>query len=285
LAANARFIVSVAEDCEPFDLDAMHPWSRSRVEWSWVDRENFRKYWYHAPTLDRYKRDTDADVVLFLDADTMLIRGVDDILEAIVAQPAIAGLISHPPPFHADQTGIGWESLLAAMGLPLPAARFQHSGWGAMLTQEAHRFAPAYYNYGAVFFPAVVFSRLRPHIQSCLERTTGLPIHPGFRSQLALTLAIYELNLPHVALDVRYNYPNDDWADRFHPTELADVRIIHYLREEILGARRDVWGSEEAFQQFLSRHDLSGSNEVLRGSVAALRDLKSSLETVAPIVE
>jgi hypothetical protein len=143
LAADARFLISVGEDCEPYDLYASNPWSRERVSWSWVDRELFRRFSYHATTLDRYKVATDADIVLFLDADTMLVRDVDDVLEALAAQPAIAGVIAHVPPFARGRSAVGWESVFKGTGRPLPAARFQHSGWGAMFREPAHRFAPA----------------------------------------------------------------------------------------------------------------------------------------------
>ncbi len=270
LAADARFVVSVGDDCDPYDLAVLNPWSRGRVDWHWLDRDLFRRYSYHATALDRYKHDTAADVVLFLDADTMLIQNVDDVLAALYAQPAIAGVIAHVPPFERDSSGESWETVFEAVGRRLPAARFQHSGWGGMLQNPSHRFAPAYYNYGVVFFPGGLFSKLAPHIERCLIATADAPIHWGFRSQLALTLAIYDLDLPHVSLDLRYNFPNDAWADELHASELADVRIIHYLREHVLGSRQDVWESDRAFQTFLDRSNLFGSNEILRKTVAAL---------------
>ena len=97
-----------------------------------------------------------------------------------------------------------------------------------MLADPRHRFAPAYYNYGVVFFPGSSFAQIAARMGGCLDATLAAPIHPGFYSQLALTLAIYDANLPHVSLDLRYNYPNEEWADGLHAGELEDVRIIHY---------------------------------------------------------
>jgi len=268
--ADARFLVSVGEDCEPYDLAANEPWSRGRIDWHWVNRDDFRAWSYHATTLDRYGPAPEGDVVIFLDADTMLIDHVDDVLDALAAEPAIAGVIAHTPPTTYDRPHIHWNDVFAALGRTLPVARFQHSGWGGMLSDPAHRFSPAYYNYGVVFFPRAIFTEIAARIRGSLEMTAGAPIHPGFRSQLGLTLAIYDTNARHVALDLRYNFPNDGWADELHGDELANIRIIHYLREHVLGPRRETWGDDNAFEAFLARTDLSGSNEVLRRAVAGL---------------
>ena len=87
LAANARFRVSVGDDCEPYDLAALNPWGGKRVDWHWADREQFRAISYNATNLDRFQSESDADIVMLLDADTMLVRNVDDVLEALVAEP------------------------------------------------------------------------------------------------------------------------------------------------------------------------------------------------------
>jgi hypothetical protein len=279
VAADARFLISVGDDCEPYDLHALNPWSLERVRWSWVDRDLFRRFSYHATTLDRYTNPTEADVVLFLDADTMLVRDVDDVFQSIVAQQAVAGVIAHVPPFARERSNIDWQTVFAAMGRRLPPARFQHTGWGSMLADPRHRFAPAYYNYGAVFFPGSAFAEVAARIGDCLDATLAAPVYPGFYSQLALTLAIYDADLPHVSLDLRYNYPNEEWADGLHAGELEDVRIIHYLREHVLGTRRETWGTDAAFRAFLDRRDLSGSNEVLRKTVAALDASRESIPT------
>ena len=268
--ADARFLVSVGEDCAPYDLIKAQPWSRGRIDWHWVNPDDFRAWSYHATTLDRYGPEPEGDVVIFLDADTMLIDRVDDVLDALAAEAAVAGVIAHTPPTTYDRPHIRWKDVFSALGRQLPVARFQHSAWGGMLFDPAHRFSPAYYNYGVVFFPRAIFTEIARHIRSSLEMTATAPINPGFRSQLALTLAIYDTNARHVALDLRYNFPNDEWADDQHRGELSDVRIIHYLREHVLGPRHETWGSDEAFKRFLSRPDLKGANEILRRTVTAL---------------
>ena len=71
-------VVSVGEDIEPYEIAGTQPWSDANVIWRWVPQEEFRKLSYHAAVLDRFKVQSDADVVLFADADTMFDNSVDD---------------------------------------------------------------------------------------------------------------------------------------------------------------------------------------------------------------
>jgi hypothetical protein len=43
--------------------------------------------------LDRFKVESDADVVLFADADTLFVNSVDDLLGSLQAVPAVAGAL------------------------------------------------------------------------------------------------------------------------------------------------------------------------------------------------
>lgn len=271
-AANARFVVSLGGDCEPWDLTETYPWSRGQVQWRWVNREEFRAIKIRACNLDRFRYDTDADIVLMADADTLLIRPIDDLLESLAQQQIIAGVMAHVPPFW--QTPVTWQQVFGARGRPLPSDRFEHTGWGVMFTEPVNRFAPAYYNFGVVFIPSRMVLPIGTQIERELANMQSIPAHAIYGSQLALTFAMYELWYPHCALPFRYNFANLDWADRRYLTDLADVRIIHYLKEDVIGSRRQTWGSDEAFTAFLARRDLSGSNEVLRSAVARLSTLK-----------
>ncbi|MGD0967232.1 MAG: hypothetical protein ABR949_02995 [Candidatus Aquilonibacter sp.] len=270
LAASARFVVSVGEDCEPYDLYEINPWSLGRIEWKWVDREAFRRMSYTATGLDRFLHPTSADVVLLSDADTLLIRNIDDLLAGLVREPAVAGVMAHMPPHYGPMTAPSWRAVFAGMGRRLPRDLYEHSGFGSMFHDQTNRFGPAYYNFGAVFVPGRALAVLGQMFERSLVTAYSAPIHKFFHAQLALTLAIYELDLPRITLRPRYNYPNDELLDRSAPSELADIRIMHYLREGTIGTRVETWGSDERFAAFLARKDLVGSNEVLRQTVAAL---------------
>lgn len=273
-AGRARFVVSLGGDCEPRDLCLEYPWSRGEVEWRWANRAEFAAIGIRACNLDRFRYDTDADVVLMLDADTVMIRPIDDLLETLHQQQMIAGVMAHVPPFW--KTPVTWSDVFAARGIPLPPARFEHTGFGAMFGEYVNRYAPAYYNFGVVFVPRSMVLPLGAQLERELAYMPRIPIYPVYGTQLGLTFAICQLGLPHCTLPFRFNFANLEWADRRYLIDLADVRIIHYLKEDVIGPRRETWATQEALQAFMNRRDLSGSNEILRGAVARLNQIISA---------
>ena len=260
--------MSVGAACDPRDLHAELPWSRDRVEWNWVDRALFEQQSFFATGSDRLKRPTDADFVLLLDADTLLVRGLEDLFVALDTNPAVAGVMAHVPPFNGMQ--VNWSDVFASVEQALPAGRFEHTGWNTMYGPPADRFGPAYYNFGFILVPGPVVQDVGAMFVRQMQRASTAPIHKYFIGQLAFTLSIYELGLPHVTLPLRYNFPNYAWADQRAVSDLADVRVVHYLAEDVIGTRRDTWGNEQNFRAFLARTDLTGANEVLRRAAVAL---------------
>lgn len=275
LMSNVRMVVSVGEDIAPYDIASLQPWSRDHVIWRWVDRDAFRKESYHATGADRFLVESDADIIMLADADILFIAGVDDLLNALAHTPVIAGVIAHAPPGRIRRPGSSWQQLFEAMGMRVPRDRFQHTGWGIMFSDPSWRFSPAYFNLGAVFVPGSLMPRLARsffiQLKKAAEGGVGY-----FKSQLALSMAVYDLDLPRVALDVRYNFPNDPGFDRAYPGDLQDIRIIHYLRAEIVN-RQHIWETPESTAALLRRTDLQGSNEVLRRRIEHL--VKNAAET------
>lgn len=256
---------------EPYDIAAEQPWSRGYIEWRWADREAFRRLSYHATGLDRFKHDSDADIVMFADADVLFTAGVDDLLLALHHTPAVAGVIAHVPPFwgaNGVRTDYSWKRLFQELGEPMPADRYEHTGWGIYYAEPAVRFAPAYFNFGAVFVPGRFMPELAKAYTDQLAKAEKSEV--GYYSgQLALTLAISRLNLPRVALAVKYNFPNDAAFERRYPRDFEDVRIIHYLRTGVVD-RRAIWETPDALNAFLRRKDLTGVNERLRQRIEQL---------------
>jgi hypothetical protein len=264
ITGDAHLVVSVGDDIEPFDLLASQPWSRDQVTWRWVDRAAFRRDSYFATVFDRFMVRSDADIVLFADADVIFVSGVDDLLESLMRLPTIAGVIAHAPP----KSGVDWNHLFAVAKIPPARDAHQYSGWRLMFEDPHDRFAPAYYNFGAVFVPASWVAMLAHAYRGSIAvaETAGFDF---FKAQIALTLALYRLGLRRLALELRYNFPNDPLFDSAHPRELDDVRILHYLRTEILDRDGD-FASPEALKALVARRDLIGSNEILRKTVEKL---------------
>jgi hypothetical protein len=261
---QADLVVSVGADIEPFDIAETQPWSRDQVKWRWVDRDAFRRDSFHATGLDRFKATSNADIVLFADADVIFVAGVDDLLEALGHRPAIAGVIAHVPP----KKDLDWDRLFNDAQIPLPQDGYQYSGWRLMCHEPAQRIVPAYYNFGAVFIPGNWVSTLG----YIYERTISLAENADlgyYKGQIALTLALYRLGRRRFALELRYNFPNDPLFDAAYPEDLRDIRILHYLRTKIVSRDRD-FASIEALKALVARQDLVGSNEVLRATIKKL---------------
>jgi hypothetical protein len=264
LTAEATLVVSIGADIQPFDVVAREPWSRDQVTWRWVDREAFRRDSFFSTGLDRFRARSDADIVLFADADVIFVNGIDDLLKSLLHQPAIAGVIAHAPP----KGNFDWGDVFSEAGIAPPWDAYQHSGWRLMCHEPEQRFTPAYYNFGAVFVPGGWIGMLA-HVY---ERMTALAERQEvgyFKAQLALTLAMYRLGMRRLALELRYNFPNDPLFEPAFTEDLHDLRILHYLRTEIVDRERD-FSSPEALQSLIARRDLTGSNEVLRATVEKL---------------
>jgi hypothetical protein len=84
-----------------------------------------------------------------------------------------------------------------------------------------------------------------------------------FRFQIALTLTIEKHKLPSRTIPLRYNFPNDPGFEQKYPNDLSDVRILHYLRCEVVHRERDFVDLTRV-AALIQRRDLRGSNEVLR---------------------
>jgi hypothetical protein len=262
---KVKMVISVGEDMDPYDIGATQSWTDKNVSWRWVPREDFRRFSYHATGLDRFFVESDSDFVLMADADTIFIRGVDDLLLSLSELPSIAGVIAHVPPF-LGQTNVTWKSFFEGLGRKLPKDLHQHTGWGTMFHDPKLRFGPAYYNFGAIFIPKAMMPDLAMKYATNVSK---MSYDVGyFQGQMALALSIHDLDLPHITLDPRYNFPNDPRFEQSYPRDLSDVRILHYLRLDEI-QRDKIW---ENLPVFLARRDLRPSNERLRSRIQFLMD-------------
>jgi hypothetical protein len=110
-----------------------------------------------------------------------------------------------------------------------------------------------------------VFRALAKNIYAEME--TVERVHPTlFRCQLALTMAIVRSGVDWRRLPLRFNLPNiPQYLPRYR-TELADARIIHYLKDEQL-TRADDFASAKSVGMLLSRDDLNPFNLKLRDAL------------------
>lgn len=72
-------------------------------------------------------------------------------------------------------------------------------------------------------------------------------------------------------MPVRYNFPNDPGFDELYPEELADLRILHYLRTSIVDRDGD-FSALAGVKGIVDRNDLVGSNRIFQQTIADLFD-------------
>lgn len=266
---HAKIRVTVGADEEPRDLARELPWSDVlSIDWHWVDRGEFRtwaatEHPYIATMMERFRPPFGAQSVLMLDADVLVVRAFDELF----AEPGgVKAMMAHASPFPEHRRT--WEELFASYGLPEPNFNYELSGWGVMELQPERRYSPPYFNTGVVFAPAALLDRLyEPYIAALQHVRTRMDSY--FFEQIAMTLSLAKTGIPAQILPIRYNYPNQMGFDAAHPSELAQIRLLHFLRTMIVSRERD-FETPAAMRELVAREDLTGSNEVLRARVAHL---------------
>lgn len=265
--AGARVVATVGDAAIDGGLAARLPWlARHDVEIRWLPEARYREDSYYATAVDRCRYDFAADVVLLLDADVLVAGPLDDLVELAWREQALGGLIAHVSPF---TEGGRWPALFAHCGLGAPRATYQHTGWGAMSTDEALRHCPAYFNLGVLCAPRTLFARIGDEIIALMHRVNAFALTP-YRCQLALALAVAKLALPHRALPMRYNFANDPRLESLHAAELPPARILHLLRDHQQVNKWELFAAVERIDAFLRRRDVSGVNARAQEVLAAV---------------
>lgn len=211
----------------------------------------------------------DADVLVRIDADVLPTAPLEPILDRVLEQSAIAGVIAHyrfpaPPELANHDAWLAFEERFLTEPL-----RFDYSySLLAADVPEEERETPYYLNEGCIFFAREYFDRLAPLYLETRPQVAEMLEDPYFAGQVTLALAAAQIPLPSIALPFRYNFPNDPIAaDRF-PEEMENAAIIHYLRLEELD-RQKIFRSRDAYESFLER-PLNPANERFREAVRSL---------------
>lgn len=262
-------VVCVGGDEEPSDLYAAQPWSRIYpLVWHWADRARFQRDSFWETSREIFRQPTRGQFVICADADVLFMEDFADLLHDLEREPAVAGVIAHAPPFQDDQFAAKWRQLFADYETPPPSFEFEHTGWGFMVQQEALRLTPAYFNFGMVAASAGMMEIVSSEMEKA-DDFVNAKLDTFFRFQIALTLTLQKHGLPVRALPLRYNFPNDPGFDSKYPEELSNVRILHYLRCEIIHREKDFLGLNN-LAALIARQDLTGSNEIFRRRLAQL---------------
>src|SRR3984885_9934582 len=96
---DAPVIASVGAARVDEGLAERMPWlAANGIELRWVSEAEFAALGLRASVAGRFKQGFRSDMVLFLDADTLIRRPLDDLVDAAYQQQALCGVIAHAPP-------------------------------------------------------------------------------------------------------------------------------------------------------------------------------------------
>ncbi len=279
---NHEIVVSVGGG-EPFDVKEMPRWtSRFPIRWRQVDPGRYASEGYSATNDDRVSYKTDADVIVLADSDVLPIADWAKLAQNILQEPAIAGVMAHVHPFgvyvpegHGSDDPIlspapVWKKLAQAFGLQELQLQHELSGWDIMFHDPRLRYAPAYFNGGFIIGPRNLMLQMFD-LYADAQRAIDQVMHTYFKPQLARTMSIYKGKIPHRTLPLRYNFPNDLRFDAAAPIELQNAVALHFLRTNIIHKHLD-FQTPEGLNNLIARRDLTGSNELFRQKLQAIRN-------------
>jgi hypothetical protein len=229
------------------------------------DAETNKSYYAQIDGLFRWAP-RDADVLVRMDADTLPVGNFEDVLDHVSETGSIAGVIAHIA-FPTQPGASSYESWLAVReGLINAPLDFKHaySFAGPDAPDESRR-TPFYLNDGAVFIPKLRFSDFADRFLYLRPRVMDRLADPYYSGQVALALAVAELQMPTCALPMRYNFPNDELAVKRFPEELENVAIFHYLRTHDFDRQR-IFADQDSYDAFLTA-PLTGANKSFQAHV------------------
>lgn len=222
---HAPIMVVIGDDATPYDVAATLPWSgHYNINWTWMPRELYRRDSYFATRLYRYTLPVTTDVVLMLDADTLIAAPFDDLCRRVYREQRLLGVPANVSPVRKNFT---WEKLFEKAGLGPVPYHAEHSGYGCTFHNKANRLCPPYFNFGVLPMPAEHCRIIGRNIFKELEIVSEL--EDFFKGQMSTTLAITRNELPWGTMDFKYNFVNDERYLRRYRKDFKDVRLWHFL--------------------------------------------------------
>jgi hypothetical protein len=127
---------------------------------------------------------------------------------------------------------------------------------------------PFYPNSGMVVLPKSSFEAMVPAYHFAVNRIRLAMSDIYWADQLALSVAAAKADVPCGSLSVRFNFPNQREFEQKYPEDAADIRAVHYMRQDRINRVTD-FESLAALRRLVNRDDLTGSHKVLQSAIAA----------------
>ncbi len=274
LAKAAHCVISVSRD-EPYrDLYIECPWTKMySVEFRWIDSDLFEKYEYNGTSLDRYFVKSNANVIIFCDADILIAGNFDEVIWKSFQEKKELGFIAHVSPFNNlkfdhKSSITWWEELYRESRISPPAITQTHTGWGLMGSTDGnrHKNCPYYFNYGFVITLREFAEKISTTIEQDLANV-GIVIETWFKSQIANSLSYSRHNIPCDTFSINYNFPlhvSEEKIRKINPDNNGnnnpeDIKVFHYLGNGDFN--KEDFTTEETLQIALNKQAI-GSRQV-----------------------
>lgn len=275
---DAPVVLTVGAERRDPDLARNHPWMAANgVEVRWIDEALFARESWFATASERFRYQFASDVVLALDADTLIAGPLDELVEGTHRAGAVCGVVAHLPPFPRREQ---WQEIYRACGLGELETPCRHTGWGYMFEDESLRDCPPYFNLGVLAAPAATMQRLGSAVYELMAAVDAVH-RTGFRLQVAVSLAVTRFGLPFRALPFRWNFVNDPLLEALHAAELGDVRIIHLLRKHQVD-KEELYSSLDNVEAMLARTDLRVINALAQRLLGEIHPRVKSEDAARP---
>jgi hypothetical protein len=242
-----RFVITVGADEAPHDFSDRVPWAEGLpISWRWFDRDLFRRYSYAGTANDRFRADIEADYLLLMDADMLVIGPVAEALQHLPAG-GVAGVTAYETPFRdlrPGETAEGrWRELFSRLRLGELSFDFRHS---------TGMICPAYFNNAFFLADRATAAEMGRIVFAEMDACDSAIGRSPFLDQIAMTLAIYRLKLPAGFLSLRYNHFVGQPAVPGWQNEWQEARVVHYTSTDLFVAGTD-GHTQQTVGQWLDR--------------------------------
>lgn len=264
--SGATIKVYVGDKADMDFVVARNVWANSfPIEWIMVPHDR-RPYLGTANY--RFETSSDADVVICSDADTCLVKPIDDLVTRLgEASPVVAGLQAHVSPWLGQNLNNEeqWQRIFSHAGLEIPKLDHFYS----MDSHFTMGNCPPYFNFGFVAFNNTGFEYARGRLEEFTLRVAPILPVPNYQCQIGLTLALMDAQIGIIQLSHAFNCANDYDVSPELLQNPSLVRVIHYLRNFEFD-RATFLSTAKGYADFINQPKENPISELLRQHVISL---------------
>ena len=290
--ANYRIVCTVSRDGMTDLTSPLLDWAKDcPIEFRLCDEgrwavhakraiEEGKPWFQYAATIkQQMASDFDEDVVVFMDADTVVCGSLLEVTARAAEEGKVLARTAWQPP------SIDLTRALRERGCPERDYGLEYAGYGWSFMEP--RACPPYFNFGFIVMPGEIARFMRDNL-SADAAFVEERFYDTFGVQTALCLFICRFNIQFGELEEKYNFGNGDTIVKYpiHPDPVVarrlyersarnfqDVRVIHYTVQLPQFAKDVDMSSRENTLNFCTRTELGFVNTKLRDTFRKILDV------------